>query len=351
MKNKVIVLLAVLLFTGGMLSHANESRLPEAPIYIDGKPITTKYIMRDGHLLVPALFIKHTGAYVDWDAQYRSVVFRNGSTLFALPVGKKYSDDFIGGIWRRYPLTVDSVEFLGEPFVPLIDVTRKLGMTARYDTVLNRTFITSNIAVKANHINRKNTSQKLVALTFDDGPDDYYTPRMLDILKEKGVPATFFVVGRQVDAFPSLMKRIVDEGHGIANHTQTHPNLRNQWSNNVRTQISSTQATMARVVGRRPDIFRPPYGSLTKADVAILNELGMKNIMWSVDTVDWSGASADEILKTVHRDITPGGIILQHNFQSNSRLLDGTLEALPRIIDELKARGYRFVTIQTLLAE
>mgnify|MGYP005753542995 FL=1 len=224
-------------------------------------------------------------------------------------------------------------------------------MQARYDSVMNRTFITSNISVKTNHINRKNTSENLVALTFDDGPDDFYTPRMLDILKEKGVPATFFVVGKQVDAFPSLMKRIVDEGHAIANHTQTHPNLRNQWTANVRTQISSTQATMARVAGRRPDIFRPPYGSLTKADVAVLNELGMRNIMWSVDTVDWSGASAEEIIRTVHRDITPGGIILQHNFQSNSRLLDGTLEALPRIIDELQARGYRFVTVQTLLAE
>mgnify|MGYP005755521891 FL=1 len=245
MKNKIIILLAALLFSSAVTTHANESRLPEAPIYIDGQPITTKYIMRDGHLLVPALFIKHTGAYVDWDAQYRSVVFRNGSTLFALPVGKKYSDDFIGGIWRRYPLTIDSVEFLGEPFVPLIDVARKLGMQARYDSVMNRTFITSNISVKTNHINRKNTSENLVALTFDDGPDDFYTPRMLDILKEKGVPATFFVVGKQVDAFPSLMNRMVDEGHAIANHTQTHPNLRNQWTANVRTQISSTQATMA----------------------------------------------------------------------------------------------------------
>ncbi|WP_096156698.1 polysaccharide deacetylase family protein [Bacillus sp. FJAT-45066] len=351
MKNKLLILLVILLFGGGVSTHANESRLPEAPIYIDGQSITTKYIMRDGHLLVPALFIKHTGAYVDWDPEYRSVVFRNGSTLFALPVGKKHSDDYIGGIWRRYPLPVDTVEFLGEPFVPLIDVTRKLGMTARYDTILNRTYISSNMTVKRNHINRTNTSEKLVALTFDDGPDDYYTPRMLDVLKEKGVPATFFVVGRQVDAFPQIMKRIVEEGHGIANHTQTHPNLRTQWSSNVRAQVNTTQETMARVVGRRPDIFRPPYGSLTKADVVVLNELGMKNIMWSVDTVDWSGASADEILRTVHRDITPGGIILQHNFQSNSRLLDGSLEALPRIIDELTARGYKFVTIQTLLSQ
>jgi peptidoglycan/xylan/chitin deacetylase (PgdA/CDA1 family) len=147
------------------------------------------------------------------------------------------------------------------------------------------------------------------------------------------------------------MKRIVDEGHGIANHTYNHPNLRLVWSNQVKEELRSTQNEMARVVGKKPDLFRPPFGAFTKADIAIFNEIGMRNIMWSVDTLDWSGLSGEEILKIVHRDISPGGIILQHNFHSEAPLLDGTVEALPRIIDELRAKGYKFVTLQTMLAE
>lgn len=106
---------------------------------------------------------------------------------------------------------------------------------------------------------------------------------------------------------------------------------------------------MQKVVGRKPDLFRPPFGAFTKADLALLHELGMRNILWTVDTRDWSGLSADEIMEIVHREISPGGIVLQHNFQYNRGLLDGTVEALPRIIDDLQKQGYKFVTLQTLL--
>ncbi|OEF97189.1 polysaccharide deacetylase [Desulfuribacillus alkaliarsenatis] len=307
--------------------------------------------MRDDNLLVPALFFKHTGTYVDWNEQYQSVVFRAKDKYFALLIGKNYTDDLnrATGQWTRGTLATHTLDFGGEPFVPLVDVARKLGMDVRYDQTLRRTFITTNLPVQRNQIIRARTNEKLVALTFDDGPDDHYTPMILDILKEKGVPATFFVVGQQINAHPDMMRRIVNEGHGIANHTWSHPNLRNQWSSAVRNEIVSTQQELQRVVGRRPDIFRAPYGITTKADIAILNELGMRNIFWSVDTLDWSGLSADEILKIVRRDISPGGIILQHNYNPHANILDGTVEALPRIIDELRAQGYRFVTVQTLL--
>lgn len=331
--------------------QANESRLPEAPIFIDGEPINTRFLMREGHILVPALFFKHTGAYVDWNADYRSVVYQVRDIMFAAPIGKRFTDDYVRsiGTWIRNPLSIEPIEFAGEPFVPLLDVARKLGMNTRYDFALNRTFITTNINVAPNTIQRANTSQKLIALTFDDGPESYYTPQILDILKEKGVSATFFVMGKQIRLFPEEMKRIVADGHAIANHTNTHPDIRKIWSSKVREEIIATQNEMQRVIGKRPHIFRPPYGAYTKSDVAILNEIGMKNIMWSVDTMDWSGTPADDILAIIHRDKSPGAIVLQHNFQSQTRQLDGTVEALPRIIDELRAEGYTFVTIQTLL--
>lgn len=330
---------------------AQDSRLAEAPIIIDNRPISTKYIIREGHLLVPALFLKHTGAFVDWDAKYRSVVFRGNGRTFALPVGTRVSDDYdsASGTWKRSNLSTQTLDFGGEPFVPLIDVAQKLGMDVRYDAKQARTFITSYINVPPNQLGKGQTTEKLVALTFDDGPDDYYTPRILDVLKEKRVPATFFVLGQQIKYFPDVLKRMVQEGHGIANHTWYHPNLRQQWSLKVREEILATQEEMHRVVGRKPDLFRPPYGSVTKADVALLNQLGMRNILWSVDTLDWSGTSADLILDIVLNDVSPGAIILQHNFQSNAGMLDGTLEALPRMIDELQRRGYKFVTVQTLL--
>ncbi|WP_102349334.1 polysaccharide deacetylase family protein [Bacillus sp. Marseille-P3661] len=332
-------------------SFAQESQLAEAPIFIDGEPFDTKFIMREGHLLVPALFLKHTGTFVDWNNEYQSVVFNAKDKMFAVPIGKKFTDDFNPrtGTWERGVLTTKAIKFQNEVFVPLIDVVKKLNMDVKYDTTSDRTYITTHLDVKFNSIRNINTNKKLVALTFDDGPENHYTPQILDILKEKGVPATFFVMGQQVKAYPKIMQRIVNEGHAIGNHSYTHPNLSNEWSATVRKELESTLAEIQYNLGIKPDLLRPPYGSVTKADVAMINRLGLRNIMWSVDTMDWSGLSSEQILQIVERQLTPGGIILQHNFQEGL-LLDGSVEALPQIIDNLHAKGYKFVTIQTLLA-
>ncbi|WP_088102006.1 polysaccharide deacetylase family protein [Halalkalibacter urbisdiaboli] len=330
--------------------YAQDSTLAQAPIFVDEEPVNTKYLFKEGHMLVPAMFFKHTGAFVDWNREYRSVVFKGNEELIALPVGKKFTDEYDSGTWKRGVLSTEAIEFKGDVFVPLVDVAKKLGMNIKYNPTLNRTFITTNITIKSNSIKSVETNEKLVALTFDDGPEDYYTPKILDVLKEKGVPATFFVVGNEITKYPDVMKRIVKEGHGIGNHTKSHPNLRTQWSSVVREEILSTQEELQRVVGRKSDLFRPPYGAITKADIKVLNEIGMRNIMWSVDTLDWSGLSADKIIEIVHKEINPGGIVLQHNFQYG-RLLDGSVEALPRIIDDLQKEGYTFVTLQTLLAK
>lgn len=355
MNSKRMICVRILLMMFSLLllaptSHAQESQLDEAIVMIDNQPFTTKYIMREGHLLVPALFFKHTGTFVDWNEEYSSVVFRVRDIQFALPIGKNFTDDLVKGNWQRGTLPTKTIDYQGQVFVPLVQVARKLEMDVRYDPTLRRTFITSNIEVKPNRVDHGDQTKKLVALTFDDGPDDQYTPKILAILKEKGARATFFVVGNQIEEFSEQMKRIVQEGHGIANHTWSHPDLRKIWSADVKKEIQSTQAEMIRVVGRQPDLFRPPYGAYTKSDLATFNELGMRNILWNVDTMDWSGLSGDEIVKNVKRDISPGGIILQHNFPIDSDLLAGTVDALPKIIDELRAEGYQFVTVQTLLS-
>ncbi|KHF40014.1 polysaccharide deacetylase [Halalkalibacter okhensis] len=318
---------------------------------IDHQPFKTRYIMRDGHILIPALFLKHTGVKISWNDQYRSVMFHHKDLQFALPVGKDYADVYghATGTWRRQSLSTKTIEYNGEVFVPLIDVARKFGMGVSYQREKAQTFITTNIETPPQAIYNGEPARKQVALTFDDGPDSFYTPKILDILKQKNVPATFFVMGKQIEEFPDMMRRMVREGHGIANHTWNHPNIPTVMTSTLVEEIQSTQKEMMKTVGRMPDLFRPPYGAMTKSDHIVLHEMGMRTIMWSVDTIDWSGQSAEEILSIVRRDISPGGIILQHNFQSDARLLDGTVEALPRMIDELQAQGYQFVTVQTLL--
>ncbi|MFA9557972.1 polysaccharide deacetylase family protein [Evansella sp. AB-rgal1] len=345
-----LVILIIFITTFPLPSNAQESSLPVAPIIIDNVPINTKYMMRDGQIHVPAIFFKHTGAQVDWNEIYRSVVFQAKDKKVAFPVGKNYTDEYdrVTRSWNRGILSSETIEFQNEVFVPLMEVAKKLDMDISYDHKAKRTLISTNLYVKSNGMNKRATSRKLVALTFDDGPEDYYTPKILDILKEKGVLATFFVVGYEINSYPDMMKRIVNEGHGIGNHTTTHPDLRTKWSVDVRKEIVTTQEILLKTIGRKSDLFRPPFGAITKADIAILNEIGMRNILWSVDTLDWSGLSGREIVNIVLRDVSPGGIILQHNFQ-HERLLDGTVEALPVIIDELHEQGYTFVTVQTLL--
>lgn len=194
------------------------------------------------------------------------------------------------------------------------------------------------------------SNRKLVALTFDDGPDNYYTPRILDILQAKGVHATFFMVGKQAKHFPLIVKKIAEEGNAIGNHSWDHPELWKLSNAQVTQEIVSTQNEIQQITGQRTTLFRPPYGKLTPADMILIHNLGYRIIDWSVDTLDWKGSSAHAILQNVNKEVSPGGIILEHSLGRPGEL-NGTLQALPQIIDRLKAQGYEFVTIPTLIGQ
>lgn len=340
-----------LFFSFATASAASEEKPLQAVIYVDEQPVKTEYIVKNGHLYVPALFLKHAGAFVNWNRQYNAVIFQHNEKMISFPVGKKVFYEFLRkeNRWDPHPLAEVTMKMNGTPYVPLVTVAKALEMDVTYDRASRKTYVTSNVEVAENQLLYGDRRLKVVALTFDDGPDDYYTPQILDILKEKNVPATFFMMGKNVAKYPQQVKRIVQEGHGIGNHTYDHPDLRKAWTTDVTNQIQSTQYELMRVVGRQPDLFRPPYGALTKADVKLLNELGFRNILWSVDTLDWKGKTGEEILEIVHEQVFPGGIILQHNFGATGGELHGTIEALPMIIDELRKEGYTFVTVQTML--
>lgn len=196
-----------------------------------------------------------------------------------------------------------------------------------------------------------NTRLKEVALTFDDGPDNYYTPKILDILHANGVPGTFFIVGKQAKRFPEMVKRIVEDHNAVGNHSWDHPEFWKLSNEQITQEIVATQNEIQQITGRRTTLFRPPYGRLAPAELGIIHNLGYSIIDWSVDTLDWKGNSATVILQTVKKEVSPGGIILEHSFGGRPGELNGTLNALPKIINSLQQQGYKFVTVPTLLGQ
>ncbi|SEI04344.1 polysaccharide deacetylase family sporulation protein PdaB [Halobacillus karajensis] len=192
-----------------------------------------------------------------------------------------------------------------------------------------------------------NTDKKRIALTFDDGPEDTYTPQILEILKQKNVKATFFVMGERVTEYPERLKQIHEEGHVIGNHTWDHPHLPELSDQQMHENIKATSAEIEKVTGVKPDLFRPPFGEIEDRQAALLSGQGYRSILWTADSRDWEGLPAEEIVSRVKQDARPGVIALQHNYHASGPF--ETVEALPQIIDELRAEGYEFVTVPKLL--
>ncbi len=190
---------------------------------------------------------------------------------------------------------------------------------------------------------------KRVALTFDDGPDDQFTPRVMDVLKQEGVPATFFMVGNRVRTFPATVAKAVREGHVVGNHTWDHARLAGMPGSDVRRNIEAAETAISEVAGYRPSLFRPAYGDLTPAEVKEIAPLGVKIIFWSVDTLDWRGLDSQQVVAAVMSHAHPGAIVLQHSAGGRGEDLSGSIAALPVIIRDLRAQGYQFVTVPDLL--
>jgi len=182
-----------------------------------------------------------------------------------------------------------------------------------------------------------------LALTFDDGPDPDFTPRILAILRKYHVKATFFLLGENMEKYPLLVKEIAAAGHVIGNHTYSHPKLPALSMTDFEQEIFKTDVLVQHLAGYRPRFIRPTYGAITEEQVAWLTREQMMVIQWSVDTLDWKGLSPEEITKTVEGNALPGSIILQHNAEGVP--LDGTVVALEQFIPRLQAKGARFVTV------
>ncbi len=183
-----------------------------------------------------------------------------------------------------------------------------------------------------------------VAITFDDGPHPIFTPEVLDLLARYQVRATFFCVGLNLNAYPELAGRAADEGHLVGNHTWSHPYLPDLTRDQLLGQIDATSAAMTRAVGRSTTLVRPPYGSRTPEALSWLAGHGMTTVLWDIDAHDWATPGTDAIVTEVAR-ATDGSVILMHDAGGDRTQ---TIEALPRILEHLLERDYRFVTIDQL---
>ncbi len=185
---------------------------------------------------------------------------------------------------------------------------------------------------------------KCIALTFDAGPSEH-SARLLDILKEKQVPATFFLLGkRHIEKYPELVRRMADEGHEVASHTWDHKILTRLRPEEIREELERPNQEIERLTGRRPTLMRPPQGRSDETVHAICRELGLSEVLWSVTAKDYKTTDSDLITRRVLAQSSRDGIILLHD------LYDGTVPAVPGIVDALKERGYVFVTVPQLLA-
>ncbi|MFJ6655765.1 polysaccharide deacetylase family protein [Streptomyces sp. NPDC091377] len=184
-----------------------------------------------------------------------------------------------------------------------------------------------------------------IALTFDDGPDPVYTRQVLALLARYGVRATFFCVGLHVNALPDEVRRIVDAGHSLGNHTWSHPFLPDLTARQFRLQLDRTGEAFERAVGRVPAVFRPPYGARTPETLTELLAGGPALALWDVDSWDWARPGPEKIARTVLDHAGPGSLILMHDGGGDRHQ---SVLALPAVIEGLLERNLSFVSAEAL---
>ncbi|MBD0383573.1 polysaccharide deacetylase family protein [Paenibacillus sedimenti] len=193
------------------------------------------------------------------------------------------------------------------------------------------------------------TDQKLVALTFDDGPNPVYTPQVLDVLKQFDAKATFFVLGKRVQMYPQIAIREVNEGHEIANHTYDHHFLKNVSPQKLKEEIEQTQEIIFDITEQTPHVFRPPGGFYNQSLLELAKQDRFTVVMWSwyQDTKDWKKPGVHNIVQSVLSNIHNGDIILFHDLEGDCTQ---TVEALKIVLPELKKQGYQFLTVTDLIS-
>lgn len=204
-------------------------------------------------------------------------------------------------------------------------------------------FITTGYAARKVPVYYVDTAEKKIAITFDAAWGADKTKQIVDILKEKNIKATFFLVGFWVKDYPEMVKVIDDAGMEIGTHSNTHPKMSGLSEAQIREELETSISLIKKITKKDVKVFRPPFGDYNDRLISVCEQMGIQAIQWDVDSLDWKGLSAGEILNRVGKGVRNGSIILCHN---NS---DHIVDALPTLIDTLVERGFVFTTVGDLL--
>ncbi len=190
-----------------------------------------------------------------------------------------------------------------------------------------------------------------LALTFDDGPNDPHTMRLLEVLARHGIHATFFLIGRYVQQRPDIAREIVQAGHVVGNHTFTHPLLIFKRESEIREELSQCRSALQDAVGQHSNLFRPPFGGRRPAVLRVARELGLAPVMWNVTGYDWNAPPAEAIERKVAKQIRGGDVILLHDGGHKQMGADrsNTVIATDHLIATYKSEGYDFLTIPQMM--
>ena len=193
---------------------------------------------------------------------------------------------------------------------------------------------------------------KQIALTFDDGPNDPHTLKLLEVLAKHNVRATFFMIGRYVQQRPDIARAVAQAGHVIGNHTFTHPLLIFKSEAQTRTELVDCRQALDDTIGKHSNLFRPPFGGRRPATIRIARELGLQTAMWNVTGYDWNAPPAAVIEKKVVRQMRGGDVILLHDggHRAMGANRTQTVIATDNLIQRYKNEGYEFVTVEEMLA-
>lgn len=191
------------------------------------------------------------------------------------------------------------------------------------------------------------TERKVVALTFDHSWGNKFTPSILDTLKANNTKVTFFIMGPWAQKYQDVAKRMAAEGHEIASHGYRHQNYGDMTREWVKEDIEKSHALIKEITGVDAKLIRPPNGHYNQQSLKVTEELGYKTIIWNIDSLDWKNPGRDVIIERVMKRLKPGGIILMHASDTPVQ----TAEALPILLEKIKAQGYEIVTVGQLLEQ
>lgn len=242
------------------------------------------------------------------------------------------------------PTSILVGQIIAQPAQPLQQINLSLKKEVQTKITQQGFIFKAPLQFQGKIVNRVSTNRKIIALTFDDGPWNT-TPQVLEILRANQISATFFMVGRHLQAYPQIAKQVVAEGHAVGNHTWNHRYGKYSPAA-AAAEIQRTNDLLYQVTEARTTLFRPPAGILNNGLAGYAQSQKGTVIMWSNDSLDWRSPSPQTIMNNVLRNAQTGGIVLLHDGGGDR---SRTIAALPGIIRELKKQGYEFVTIPQLL--